>query len=346
QSLKVPPPAPGTARSSPGRIVLLPFADYSQGDVLGPAFRRDVAIMEAFTDALVARGFRMPVQEDVFQYLVDQKIIQLVAYDRKQSGASTRSLEEELAGDWSEAMKAEISGLIAQERQRTQAGSDPAGNPLAQPGTHGLHAKELARLGQAFNARYVLRGRIIQYDRGTEPTWDPFKRGFLPVFFGATNRLMYGIARSDSYDTIGQTATGAILGGVLGHEATTPFSPPDLITTTTTSGPPLAPVTTTSTSEVGGFSDYDSLNTLAWGAVGAGAAYLASKGGVAPQAVVELRVWVQDSTTGDVLWTNRAEVKVAPETMFAASDDQTLFGTALRESVASLVHDFATRVDL
>ncbi|MEW6221484.1 MAG: hypothetical protein AB1634_18395, partial [Thermodesulfobacteriota bacterium] len=56
QSLKVPPPASGIARSSPGRIVLLPFADYSQGDVLGPAFRRDVAIMEAFTDALVARG--------------------------------------------------------------------------------------------------------------------------------------------------------------------------------------------------------------------------------------------------------------------------------------------------
>ena len=91
--------APGAGKS----IVILPFADYSQGD-LQSAHRRNMVITESMTDKLIINGFGLPVQEDVFDYLVDEKIIQVTSH--KQS--NTASLDYELQDEWSDAMKAEI----------------------------------------------------------------------------------------------------------------------------------------------------------------------------------------------------------------------------------------------
>lgn len=329
----------------PEKIVILPFADYSEGLQSG-AFQRNLTIMEAVTDQLVTRGFKTPVHEDVLKYLVDQDIIKIVSYGPTSTPTTTKHLEKELNAGWSDMMKEEISGLIDREKKRSTARTDDAQNPWNSPGTHGLDQKTIAKIGQTFQARYVVRGRVLEYDIRQEPTWEPFKKGILPVFFGATNRLAFGIAKSDAYDMMGNMGLGGAIGAIAGHGASGPFSAPQAMTKTTTSGDPLFPTVTSSTDMVGGTSEYAALNSLVWGAAGAGAGYLASQGGSVPQAVVHLRVWVQDTASGDVVWTNRAEVKVSPESSFADSEERSLFATAVDKSVAALIDDFMVSANL
>jgi len=336
-------PSPAEPRGAAGKIVVLPFADYSSGDY-SSAFMRHLTITEAVTDELVVRGFQLPVEEDVFKYLVDEGIITPVSYSEERPSAELRNVEEELAGGWSDVMKDELRKVIATEKERDRGARAAEESPLSSPGTHGLDRKSVADLGRQFGAAYVVRGRIIEYDVQQEHTFDPVKIGILPFFFNTTNRLAFGIAKSDRYDTLDSLLVGGTLGAIIGNNASSPFEPADVVTTTTTSGHPLSPTIATTAKVVGGTEDYASLNSMVWGAAGAGAAYLAQQGGDVPQAVVQLRLWVQDVASGEVVWTNRAEVKVSPESVFADKSQRALFATAVQKSVAALVNDMAAKL--
>ncbi|HDO29462.1 MAG TPA: hypothetical protein ENG79_00175, partial [Desulfobacteraceae bacterium] len=101
ESLKVQPQSTVGADKT---VVVLPFADYSYADNLETAYRRNLFIMADLTDQLVSNSFHLPVQEDVFRYLVDQKIINVVSYANKQDSVMQSELEDE----WSAPMKAEL----------------------------------------------------------------------------------------------------------------------------------------------------------------------------------------------------------------------------------------------
>ena len=58
------------------------------------------------------------------------------------------------------------------------------------------------------------------------------------------------------------------------------------------------------------------------------------------EARVELRLWVQSPETGNVVWTNRVEVKVKPQTVFADTSAKNLFNIAINKAVSALVEDF------
>jgi hypothetical protein len=60
-----------------------------------------------------------------------------------------------------------------------------------------------------------------------------------------------------------------------------------------------------------------------------------------PQAVVQIRIWVQDAYTGNIVWTNRANVEVSPQSFFADYQYDALFETATEKVVATLMNDFA-----
>lgn len=66
--------------------------------------------------------------------------------------------------------------------------------------------------------------------------------------------------------------------------------------------------------------------------------------GDVPQAVVQLRIWVQDAYTGNIVWTNRANVQVSPESFFADYQYDALFETATEKAVTKLMNDFAYTV--
>lgn len=301
------PTAPGSGRT----ILILPFADYTAADSLASAYRRNLTVTEALTDRLVAKGFLMAVQEDVFGYLVDEKIINLANYD----ASTTENLSAELRNDWSDAMKYELQQYInlqKQQQEQTVSGS---------PGTHAITPIELAKMGRHFNADYVVRGRILEYKTRQEPTWAPWKRGILPVISGGSNRILNGFASSDAYDERNEALTGMLIGGIIGYNYTTwPWNDGQTFF---------------------GMAD-GSANTVFWAGAGAGTSMVMHSSGQVDQAVVQMRIWVQEAATGNVVWTNRVRVLVSPETIFADKQYDTLFNKAIEKGVDSMVNHFVS----
>ena len=211
ETLKVPETpgynAPGSGRTA----VILPFADYSNGNNIASANRRNLEVTEALTDRLVANGFTLPVQEDVFQYLVTQKIIALMPYEQTTSS----SLKYELNGDWSPQVKEALSHYLDQENMELQSGA------ASSPGTHGLTTTTVTRIGRHFHADYVVRGRILEYKTRQDAGWEPWKKGLLPFINNGANRILFGFASSDSYDEFNNELTGAAIGARIGHESAT-----------------------------------------------------------------------------------------------------------------------------
>lgn len=301
------PDAPGAGKS----IVILPFADYSQGN-LQSAHRRNMVITETMTDRLISSGFGLPIQEDVFDFLVDENIIQVSSYKQ----ADTTSLENELQNDWSESMKMEIRRYKEQvEYEAAQASANDS------PGTHGLTTRKVAKIGRHFDADYIVRGRILEFKTRDEASWAPWKKGILPFVNGGANRIINGFASSAEYDERNEALTGALFGSIIGYNnATFPFNENDSIF---------------------GLSN-GSANAITWGAAGYGIGKVSYSSGRVDQAAVQLRVWVQEAATGNVVWTNRVRVLVSPESVLADNQYDTLFNLAIEKGVTTLVDHFVT----
>jgi len=309
--------APGSNAPGKGKtIVILPFADYTNADTLAAAHRRDMAITESLTDRLVTNGFKLPIQEDVFAYMVDQSIISLVAYEQK----SSVSLNNELSGEWSDVMKDQIRGYISE--QQTQRDNQLA----ASPGTHGLTEQTVAKIGRKFHADYIVRGRILEFKTRQEHTWAPWKRGILPFISGSTSQVAFGFASTDQYDNMNNMIAGGTWGGIIGHNVGGPWD------------------TTDGDSEILGVSGSNDANTILWGAVGALAGSEAKNSGRVDQAVVQMRIWIQEAATGNVVWTNRVDVKVSPESVLADKQYDALFNQAIEKGVTTLIDNFVTTV--
>lgn len=317
ETVGVPGAVPNSDCAVNRKIVILPFADYSQADDIATAAIRNMAVVEALTDELVSRGFSVPVQEDTLRYLVANNVVKSLD---SEFNAKIVGLRDELQGNWSSVMKDELAGIIELEQSRSKTGLN-ADNPLETPGTHGLDTKMIAKIGHDFAARFILRGRIINYDVEQESTWEPLKKGILPFVLGGTSQLFFGFAKTDGYDTLQSMAVGYGIGAMAGDSATNPYTLADKI-------------------------DPSGANSAVWGAAGAGVAFLAKQGGDVKEAQVQLRVWVQDAETGDVVWTNRADVRVAPQSVFADNREKMLFQTAVNRAVAALIGDFWAKNEL
>ena len=311
ESLKV-QPAAKSDKGADKTIVILPFADYSYADNLDTAYQRNLYITENLTDQLVTNSFHLPVQEDVFLYLVNQNIINLVAYEKKKTGM----LEDELDDEWSAAMKGQIQRYI--DLTKSRSNNAPV---LESPGTHGLTQQEVVKIGRHFSADYIVRGRIIQYKEREDPSWAPWKKGVIGFITGVTNKIAFGQARSDQYDNWGNMAAGASYGALIGDKVHWPY-------------------TGEADQTIFGVSGGQMGNALVWGAVGGGLGHMAHNTGKIPQAVVQLRVWVQDAYNGDVVWTNRVDVKVSPESVLADYQYDALFEGATEKAVSTLIDNF------
>lgn len=253
-------------------IVILPFADYSAADDIESAYRRNLIINENVVDQLVANGFNLPVQEDVFMYLVDNNIIDPVVYD---GGKST--IEYELdRGGWSNSMRAEVNKHLAssgRQNLKTNMASNSSG-------TRGLTGQEIVKIGRHFGADYVLRGRVVKYTGREDPSWAPWKIGLVNFAYGVESRFYLGQIRPVKYDNWGDVTNDKL-------------------------------------------SILSIFNT-----------------GRSPQAVVQLRIWIQNAYTGEVVWTNRADIRVSPVSFFADYQYDDLFESATEKAVDTLISNF------
>lgn len=271
ESLKVAPVSKisvGNERTA----VVLPFADYSYADNLETAFRRNMFVNEAIIDHFVRLGFHLPVQEDVFQFLAQQNIINVLSYNPKK----TSSVQREMDKEWSSSMKNILQSYIDYTQEQDQQ-FDEGENAL----THGLDNQAVVKIGRHFSADYIVRGRIIQYKDSLDPSNAIWKKGTVPFFVGGAKNILLGKANSQRYDSSNS------------------FD-----------------------------SDWDDLLSL----------------GDVPQAVIQIRIWVQDAYTGHIVWTNRVNVEVSPQSFFADYQRDVLFETATEKAVTSLMNDFAYSV--
>ncbi|MCI5123637.1 MAG: hypothetical protein D3925_03965 [Candidatus Electrothrix sp. AR5] len=292
--------------------VILPFADYSNGDNIASAFRRNILITESLTDNLTSNGFRLTVQEDVFEYLLAQEIISIAPYDDPGSASISYELQDP---DWSGVMKEKLQGYM----QHQNIGSNTA-RPNG-PGTHGLTSQEVVKIGRQFGADYIIRGRILELRTRQEHTWAPWKRGLLPFAIGSTSRMAFGFADSARYDNWDNLLVGGTWGAIVGASANNPWDPD-------------------SSTGFLGISGGAGANTIAWAAAGAALGDMATHGGRVDQAVVQMRIWVQSAYDASVVWTNRVDVKVSPESVLADNQYDTLFGHAIRKATTALMNNF------
>jgi len=322
--------------SAAKQIVVLPLADYTMGIRPDDSLRRQVKIYEALMYRLAEKGFYVPLKEDVVQYLVDLGVIQIIGKPSIRSSNSYGSITEELGSEWSDVMQEEIQKLVvvneqsAKSKQRyevTRVGLDP--------GT-------IQQIGRRFGADYILRGRVVEYEVREGNTLNPIQIGVLPFFFDTSSALLFGFAESEQYDLWQDLTVGAGLGALLGSHAETPFTAPNKETSIITSGDhPRFATQTESVSYHGGYENHAGYNAAVWGAAGASAAYLASKGGQVPQAVVQISLALQDASDGRVIWANRAEKQVEPLSMWADPAVRTQIDKAVEEAAGALIINLA-----
>ncbi|MFH2123740.1 MAG: hypothetical protein ABIJ50_09710 [Pseudomonadota bacterium] len=276
-------------------VVIMPLADYSSGTTPDKATRRQAKIMAALSHQLSGSGLMPAIQEDVNAFLFAEHIIAPA-----QEGISQLDAEK-----WGSYVNSVTDAIMAGDN----------GNQT--PATVGVSPQVIQELGNRFQAKYLLRGRIVEYRIGQDRTFNPLRRGILPFVVDGTSTTLFGIAKSEQYDTWQEMATAGTAGALIGTNAGTPFN-----------GNPSA----------------HGSNALVWGAVGAGVAYLANQGGDVPEARIQLELALQSTSNGQVLWANRTEFTVTPGNAFDRYDQQHLLALAMEEAAASLVQDMRRHV--
>ena len=312
------------------KIVMLPFADYSTGKHVDDSLRRQVKVQNAISHKLASKGYYLPVEEDVVQYLIDLGVITLIEGPSMDSAKARRNFYRELGSGWSNDMEKEIRQVLLANEMANGPREEFKINRI------GLNKNVIKQIGDYFGADYVLRGRIVEYEMREGQQLNPLQQGILPFFFDWTSSAIFGVAQSDQYDLWQDLAIGGSMGAGLGSQANTPFNGPSESTKVVGSHPRFAHVVTETS---GGYEHSAAYNAGVWGAAGMAAAYLAAKGGHIPQAVVQISLALQDPETGEVVWANRVEKQVEPVSMWSDSTDRTQMDLAVEEAARTLLQD-------
>ncbi|NPA24642.1 MAG: hypothetical protein GXO34_02305 [Deltaproteobacteria bacterium] len=325
-------------KASGKSVVIMPFADYTPDSSPDLYWRRNLLVMESLEDEFARYGLMTAPEEDVVGYLMDEHIIEPPETFFAETPSNNYMHSEIASGGWSEEMVQELKYAITRNESIEKKVNKQADTGGGSPRSISLTSQEITRIGDRFGADYIVRGRLIEFERGAaKDDFNPFHIGVLPFVFNSSQRMLFGLAKSENYEMMDKMAIGGIAGLAVGSaNHNFPF---DESKDTETSGHPLFGPTVTDTT------DYHALNTALWGAAGTGLAYLAHNGGKVPRAVVQIRIMVQDARTGRLLWSNRSEVEVIPESIYAEQEYRKLVAKAIRRATGSLVSSFIATVE-
>jgi len=312
---------PGT-NTPKEKVLVLPFAAY-EGLDLRSWEQLNLGFYEAFKGHFLEISFFTVPFEDVLEELYRRGKLKIRQPNRVKISPS---LLETYQQDWSPIMKEEIKGLIMAEVKRQSKGNLEPKVQLS------FEEADIFSLAQKFKARYVLRGRIVEFDLRDEDTLNPFKIGFLTAQNRFLSRLFYGAPQEQKIGTVHEVSVGGVLAGILGSNAKDPFHPPHKETYRI--GHPL--FGETYTREVGGDDNYDFLNALSWGAAGAFISYLAAHGGNSPEAVINISVYLYDVKENRLVWENRVRLRVSPQSVWAPRKPVDLLLVAIEEAARLL----------
>ena len=314
------------------RVAVFPFSDYShqQSALRTDLWGGNVKILEEVTDSFVARGIQVAIQEDVNSLLVDNEIIRPVASQQLvfgTAGTDTPEQRSKIIGtpeydlvniQHSDEMRDAIIDVIKNEKALEYAQTPPVKTPIAQGATVGLTREMVKYLGEEMGADLIIRGRIIEYGYKEVNTYNPLKRGFLPVLYEPIKDVFLGAPQQDEYEAdlgdvyVSQLGNG--LGFWLGEQT-------------------RRDVTGT----------WDTLMHNSFGLV---AELHPRKKDVS--SIVQIRMYAQDVETGDILWSNRVETEFNPNTgmNFKSKHPKTMFDRNIKRGVKLLMDDLFSCISL
>jgi flagellar motor protein MotB len=308
------------------KVAVFPFADYShQQDFLdAEIWGGNIRIIEEITDHLVVNGLSVAVQEDVNTMLVDNNIIQPIPTQSLLYGSGgdeklkfrakvMGTPEYDLVNvEHSEAMKEEIIEVIKDEMILEQAEKLPVQTSILQGATVGLTREMITQLGHELGVDLIIRGRIIDYGYKSIDTYNPLKRGFIPVLIEPLKDVLFGTYDTTTYESdledVDFSRLGEGVGFLFGQK---------------------------SEDDVEG--TWDLLMEHSLGTV---SNLHPRKKNIST--IVQIRIYAQDARTGDVIWSNRAETEYIPSTSlnFNKKHPKTMFDRNIEKCVKLLMDDF------
>jgi len=308
------------------RVTILPLADYSGPSSLYEAWRRNVLVQEAIEDEFFRLGFMPAPKEDVYDLLVTLGVVKEVEELKPPTlGGASEVILRELTGPWSESIKEHLREALKQNIEVAYEESRTKRSKYLVPPEERftpLDPQALEEIGRTFHSRFIVRGRIIEFKKGFEETFDPFRIGFLPFFFNTGQRVVWGVAPPEAYDFVPDQKVRKGLAW------------------TTELAEKMA-IGASSAYAIANAASASLWEKILWADIGAGLGVFSHPSGRLPEVTVQVRLFVQDALTGDVIWTNRAEVRVSPETVFARKDMDLLRDKAIKEACRSLVANFS-----
>ena len=218
----------------------------------------------------------------------------------------------------SEEMKEAIIDVIKDERALEFAQQSAVQTPVLQGASVGLTREMVKYLGEEIGAELIIRGRIIEYGYKEVNTYNPLKRGFLPVLYEPIKDVFLGAPEPDQYETdLGEpydSRFGYGLGFWLGEQT-------------------RKDVTGT----------WDTLMHNSFGLV---AELHPRKKDVS--SIVQIRMYAQDVKTGDIIWSNRVETEFNPNTgmNFKSKHPKAMFDRNIKRGVKLLMDDLFSCISL
>jgi hypothetical protein len=330
------------------RVAVFPFADYShQQDFMGiDAWGGNNKIVEEITDHFVTHGISVSVQEDVNTLLVDYNVIRPINKDKyliygtveedldenaRQIGTPEYEVENY---EHSPTMVNELNRIINRQTKKQRIESY---SPVIQGATVGLSKEVVTELGQMLGVDLIIRGRIIEYGYKDVGTLNPLYRGFVPVFIDAVKDTLFGATNSYGYDNDLEDIENILIGAGLGYGIGSQITSSSVSRGTARTGGII-------TREVGTSRRSTDDNALEGAGIGALSGWMASQHPKKAKrsAVVQVRIYAQDARTGDVLWSNRAEIEYTPCSNFAYADThpKVMFDKAVKQGIKSLMENF------
>jgi flagellar motor protein MotB len=194
--------------------------------------------------------------------------------------------------------------------------------PVQEAGVHNdtvrLTKEMIKQLGNEIGADLIIRGRIIEYGFKEVNTYNPFKRGFLPVLYEPIKDVFLGAPEKDQYEV-------------------------DL-------GDPYV-------SQLGNWSGYwlgEQTRRDVWGTwdtvmhntFGLVSELHPRKKDVS--SIVQIRMYAQDVKTGKIIWSNRVETEFNPRTgmNFRSKHPKTMFDRNIQKGVKLLMEDLFSCISL
>jgi hypothetical protein len=297
------------------RVAILPLADYSHSQrfVHPMLCVGNLVLQEEIMDQLTTYGLTVAVQEDVYTSLVNMGVIRPLKTRTPKVGTTRYELA---SYDYSDTMREILVEMASNEKQLP--------SPIAEGMTIGLSKANIAKLRKELKVDMVIRGRILALGSMRKRTWNPLKRGILPLVLDPIKLLAYG-ASPDAYEEDLDTDSaywktyrrvlegdleeadyglfGSGLGYIIGHQSNAAWMG----------------------TAIGGFA----------------ALISAAHPNGFDSSVIQVRLYAQDARTGDILWTNRVELEYTPNSPFdfEAMHPRSAFRTIARRAIKSLMDD-------